>query len=1614
MSNLSSSTNNNSQILQKWFSYTFKITNIYVEVVKEKDSFHISNIQYKRIGTGNDGNHIIPITFFLSLIKHFFIIGSKTYDCFSKAQCLLEFFHKIPSSKEEYEVIKDELQNRIDKNDSICCPQKVQVFFSNIFIPYLLYVWDTRVSAKHFDSKYEVSQEATLVRTLNETINNLVYSLDSINLEEQLYNIRNKLFKVLDIPIFIQQNTKIKNNKDKNVINQYLKEILLFLVHNVKKNLNSSVGDEFNPYIKYLQNKKLEIEINARKVQSLLNSLSAQKQHMEDKYYKIINNLQAGIKNTKTLNINIFYKNNEESLKYLVQNYFNLILYDTRKHLSLLLLTVQQQTYDKTTMDYFCTSQYKNFLKTLLNKKDCATEFIQFINKDYKKKHNKFLIYNQKAIISMLDNDDSEFSFQFSNDTSLLDQHENPRNIYKLIDKYFYTNSVNITTEQRIKFIEYILELDVESNSVVIAKLEDAKIGNISVIQWYINTCFNSSTLSEFSKEVKNILTKCNERTLKKININEQTPYKWYFNNQQDQENRIEVTNSLLRHSDSYVIEFCQYILTLDIPIIKAKGGKIRDSYPFFTWYIKSISEHITDNTPADLIAAINNILIKCNQDIIRDLLDIKINGQEFLEWYINNRNINNNTKLDALKSIIGKCDDTLIMQLIEYIIFPSQDDYTCFSTELANIQIHDQQAINWYLGNRSVTHNDKVAAIKTIIPIFDDNNILAIIKDILGAVSTDLKKELANIQIHDQQAINWYLGNRSVTHNDKVAAIKTIIPIFDDNNILAIIKDILGAVSTDLKKELANIQIHDQQAINWYLGNRSVTHNDKVAAIKTIIPIFDDNNILVIIKDILDAVSTDLKKELVNIQIHNQLAINWYLGNRSVTHNNKVTAIKTICEVIDKECDYVIMSFIIMQEIIKDILTANDTDLKKALINIQVYNQSAIQWYLGSHSVTHDDKVTAIKDILTANSTDLKKELANIQVHNQPAINWYLGNHNVTHNDKVTAIKSISTFDDNHIFTIIKDILTGGSTDLKKELANIQVHNQPAINWYLGNHNVTHNDKVTAIKTIIPVLNDNDILTIIKDILTADNLNLIDALGREVTIHNKQAMKWYLSSVNHIEIIQHIEKIISLYNQTSDATLYDVIDYIITHCDQLLLKELDTKTTINGLSILHWYIKYMIDLTYNDIIDTNDIARSLYSILMECSRNTIQSIEQLHINDQLIFHWYMQHIKEHGINLNNYENDINDLVYQDVGTSVIQILMKCNTDTIQSIEHLYYNNVPIFYWYINNYVDSDQYMIQALHNILIKCSINTVQLIEMADVNNTSVFLYYVKYIRTHGANFDNTYDYVEDDLMQVLNYIQLKCSENTIQQISRLHMNREPILQWYNNMRYNGFYEMDGLDQKSIHYNLQNIHGAKRMLNQSKVIVEYVHEYNKYLSILGIQDYKDNNHAVVFFKYGDSLSIIDPLDYISGCSNSFIKLKNQFLSSGIKTIDIVYSGLQQPDSGVCADISLILVKNLADKLQDIQSVQDVISVIQDVRVEMYGRTLEKNQETIIIKSFDAVISKVIDVLTRLNNYDVGIQDKQQQNNCSVNNEFVSTVQQDNFFIKPTELTGDIVSYTT
>ncbi|WP_342269506.1 ankyrin repeat domain-containing protein [Rickettsia endosymbiont of Orchestes rusci] len=225
-----------------------------------------------------------------------------------------------------------------------------------------------------------------------------------------------------------------------------------------------------------------------------------------------------------------------------------------------------------------------------------------------------------------------------------------------------------------------------------------------------------------------------------------------------------------------------------------------------------------------------------------------------------------------------------------------------------------------------------------------------------------------------------------------------------------------------------------------------------------------------------------------------------------------------------------------------------------------------------------------------------------------------------------------------------------------------------------------------------------------------------------------------------------------------------------------------------------------------------------------------------------------------------------------------------------------------------------------------------------------------------------------------------------------------------------YKGTYctEEIGLDFESIKH---NIHMICRNINQTVIDIDnndiqLLFNNTNCLKILGIKDYQDSNHAIVFVKNTNNVSIIDPLNENSSFSNSLEKLANNLLSLGIKFINIIYSGLQQPNSGVCADISLILVKNLTDKLRDVQSVQDIIEIIQDIRIEMYGKASEKNQEAITIKSFDA-----INTLTKLDSRAVGIQDKEkQQDNYYANNEFINTLQQDAFLIKPVELIGNVL----
>ncbi|MCC8406645.1 MAG: hypothetical protein LN560_03410, partial [Rickettsia endosymbiont of Sceptobius lativentris] len=762
----------NNQILDKCFSYVFKILNIDVKIIKQGDDFHISEVLFNRIGTGNDGNHIIPISFFRSLITHFFTAGNKTNDCISKAQHLLTFFHKILNSTEEYDVMLTKLCEITNEDSNICCTYKLEIFFCKTFIPYIIYIWDTRVSAKHFDSVDTkiVSSAGNKVRTFNQKVQNLLNALDNIDSKkfyDKLVQIRETLFQVIDIPIFIQKNTDITQFIDNShIVNQYFKEVLLFFVYRIIKIEKPAIMKEKEKLInniQCLQNKASTVR--TKEIIKLVGILSQLKQEISPQYSKIVDKLSS----MKT--IKDFCSNNTESLSCLIKEYLDSILYDVRKHLQLYLSIIEQEASRYDNMNYLYKGEYKDFLKGFFNKKNFLEVFF-----------DKFKpISNKEKLMEMFDSDnESELSFQYSENQSLSIENELQVNSTQKDQKALYKKIGRIATLnpfQQKELIHDVLNQYFESEFLIL-QLARTSIGRISTIKWY---CAQIEQKDDtISQTVKNILTKCTTHVLKdNIRIQGKKPYEWYLDNENDTNNRIAVTQSILSQDDNtYVTEFCQYILTKDESVIACKGGKKRDNYPFIVWYIDNISNDIAKCKYRDTIS---NILIKCDKNIIQKLLSIQIDQKNFLEWYIGHTKITYDFKLQATKSVISKCEDDTIIDLIFSILHYS-NDYINFISELMLIKVSgNDTAIKWYLNSTSVSHNDKVEAIDTIIDVLgnDHSNIVQVVKYILDTNNEKLITKLMSINIHnDNTALQWYLSrdSTSVSHDDKVTAINTVI----------------------------------------------------------------------------------------------------------------------------------------------------------------------------------------------------------------------------------------------------------------------------------------------------------------------------------------------------------------------------------------------------------------------------------------------------------------------------------------------------------------------------------------------------------------------------------------------------------------------------------------------------------------------------------------------------------------------------------------------------------------------------------------------------------------------------------------------------------------------
>lgn len=156
--------------------------------------------------------------------------------------------------------------------------------------------------------------------------------------------------------------------------------------------------------------------------------------------------------------------------------------------------------------------------------------------------------------------------------------------------------------------------------------------------------------------------------------------------------------------------------------------------------------------------------------------------------------------------------------------------------------------------------------------------------------------------------------------------------------------------------------------------------------------------------------------------------------------------------------------------------------------------------------------------------------------------------------------------------------------------------------------------------------------------------------------------------------------------------------------------------------------------------------------------------------------------------------------------------------------------------------------------------------------------------------------------------------------------------------------------MDLESIDYNIQlmmktglKIDGILDTVSVKKMICHA----NQYLSILLIKG-TSSDHAVVLCKKNDTISIIDPLGKQSEFSTSLEEIKKDLIASGVKSVNIIYSDLQQVNSGTCVDISLILIKNILDIIQNIQSTEDVIEIIKSIKLDMYN-TLSATDQQIV-----------------------------------------------------------------
>ena len=554
--------------------YVFNRISLCIDVEKNDHYYKITRFLYNRNSNSNNnpGNHTIPLSTFLSILKSILIGG----DCLHKINRILSCKF-LPFSIKNDEKIFNYVRGEFKKirNSSAA---EVERFLQKICIPFVFYEWDKRLTANYYliKSRSDLGKEGGFVRILNNLLTKVTSKneipKDLKSFKGSMENIRDKFLKSIDLPVFI---TKGRRNIKENERLNFFRDITLYLARKHR------VDDT------KISKNKIDIKKIKDVVEKILVRLNSKKNNNPHQEY--INALKSiNAKNLECVDFD-----------YIEKEYLEIILHEARSTLKTYITAIEL----KEIFTYQNENEYPEYLNLFFSKQNFCSRMID-VNND------KFDPSRKNEIISMFSKSSEEgntFTYSLNEEQEQEQEQE-------------HSNECNQNTSNNMHFNlslkEFIL-CEYKSPELEIYNAFNLRI--IFTEKWSVDTVFFINN-KENDKIVKDILEKHAHLLIKDEQVEQVEPKEYIY---------IIINGT----SENYVDKSCIIILErekiIEIPVVYcSKNTYIK---LISNSILKCIPELGLFNERLN-IAYFINILLKINKPCTDYLRDSYIDEVELIE----------------------------------------------------------------------------------------------------------------------------------------------------------------------------------------------------------------------------------------------------------------------------------------------------------------------------------------------------------------------------------------------------------------------------------------------------------------------------------------------------------------------------------------------------------------------------------------------------------------------------------------------------------------------------------------------------------------------------------------------------------------------------------------------------------------------------------------------------------------------------------------------------------------------------------------------------------------------------------------------------------------------